>query len=213
MSELMRTLPTILCLILFCACGPKPETKKAAPTAPGPAPDTFRVKLDTSKGPVEIEVIKAWAPEGAKRFWELVHLGFYDGARFFRVLPTFVVQFGINGDPSVQKLWVNSYIPDDPVKESNKRGTVTYATRGPSTRTTQIFINVADNERLDASGFAPFGRVVSGMENVAQFYSGYGEGAPRGNGPDQSQIQVEGNAYLERAFPRLDYIKTASIAH
>lgn len=206
----MNARTPILCLVLLAACSPKQESKKSGP--PGPAPDIFRVKLDTSKGPVEIEVIKEWAPEGAKRFWELVHLGFYDGARFFRVLPSFIVQFGINGDPSTQKLWVNSYIPDDPVKQSNKKGTVTYAKREqPSTRTTQIFINVADNERLDASGFAPFGRVVSGMEAVHEFYPGYGEGAPRGNGPDQNQIQMEGNAYLERAFPRLDFIKKATV--
>jgi peptidyl-prolyl cis-trans isomerase A (cyclophilin A) len=140
-----------------------------------------------------------------------VTTGFYDGARFFRVRPGFVVQFGIAGDPETNRLWSTMNLPDDPVKQSNTKGMVTYATAGPNTRTTQVFINLADNTRLDEDGFAPFGKVVSGMEVVEQFYSAYGEMAPRGQGVDTDRLEREGNAYLETRFPRLDYIKKASV--
>ena len=175
------------------------------------APDKFQVTLATNKGDVVVEVTRDWAPLGADRFYNLVNEGFYDGARFFRVLPDFVVQFGIHRDPPVNQRWRELSIADDPVKQTNKRGTVSFAMSGPNTRTTQVFINLADNARLDERGFAPFGQVVSGMEAVDQFYSGYGEGAPRGNGPSQDLIQTQGNAYLEREFPRLDFIKKATI--
>jgi peptidyl-prolyl cis-trans isomerase A (cyclophilin A) len=140
-----------------------------------------------------------------------VKSGFYDGARFFRVVPNFVVQFGISGDPESSRLWSAMRLPDDPVKASNEKGTITYATSGPESRTTQVFINLGDNTRLDQDGFAPFGRVVEGMDVVERFYSAYGEGAPRGNGPDQNMIQTQGNAYLEQRFPRLDYINKATV--
>jgi peptidyl-prolyl cis-trans isomerase A (cyclophilin A) len=158
-----------------------------------------------------VEVTKAWATEGAERFYRLIEQKFYDEARFFRVLPDFVAQFGINGDPKVSARWRNLTIADDPVKESNKRGTLSFAMAGPNTRTTQVFINLKDNERLDESGFAPFGKVVEGMDVVDRFFAVYRDGPPRGTGPDQALIETRGNSYLETRFPRLDYIKTARI--
>ncbi len=175
------------------------------------APDTYRAQFETSKGNFTIEVTREWAPLGADRFYNLVKNGFYEGARFFRVLPGFVVQFGIPGDPAVARTWRTARIADDAVSGTNSRGTVTFATAGPNTRTTQVFINLANNANLDSMGFAPFGRVNEGMEVVGQLHSGYGEGAPHGRGPDQGRIQSEGNAYLEKQFPNLDYIAKAVI--
>jgi len=175
------------------------------------APETFNAQFDTSVGTFVVEVQRAWAPVGADRFYNLVKRGFYDNARFFRVISGFMAQFGINGDPSIQAVWRSAQVRDDAVRESNRRGYITFATAGPNTRTTQLFINLADNATLDKSGFAPFGRVVSGMDVVDKIHNGYGEGAPRGNGPDQGRIQMEGNRYLEQDFPRLDYIKMATI--
>ncbi len=176
------------------------------------APDTFKVNVDTSKGVFVIEVTRAWAPNGADRFYNLVKNGFFDQVRFFRVIARFMAQFGIHGDPAISAVWRNALIPDDPVKQSNRKGYITFATAGPGTRTTQLFINLVDNRALDAQGFAPFGRVVSGMNIVEKLYDGYGEGAPSGRGPEQGRAQMAGNAYLEKSFPKLDYIKTASIA-
>lgn len=176
------------------------------------APDTFKATFDTSKGPIVIEVHRAWAPVGADRFYNLVKNGFYDDTRFFRVLDGFMAQIGINGNPSIQSNWRTATIQDDPVKESNKRGYVTFAKSGaPNSRSTQIFINYRDNSSLDRQGFAPFGQVVSGMDVVDKLYSGYGEGAPSGRGPEQGKIQAEGNAYLVKDFPKLDYVKKATI--
>jgi peptidyl-prolyl cis-trans isomerase A (cyclophilin A) len=158
-----------------------------------------------------IDVRRDWAPQGADRFYNLVKNGFYDDARFFRVIDGFMAQFGIHGNPTVQSAWRNANIKDDPVKQSNRRGYVTFATAGPNTRTTQLFINYRDNAGLDKQGFAPFGEVVSGMDVVDKLYSGYGEGAPSGRGPNQGRVQAEGNAYLNKEFPRLDYIKSATI--
>ncbi|HVG51672.1 MAG TPA: peptidylprolyl isomerase [Xanthobacteraceae bacterium] len=175
------------------------------------APATYKVRLDTSKGPVVIEVNRAWAPNGADRFYNLVKNGYYDNARFFRVISGFMVQFGINGDPKLNAVWREARIKDDPVTQSNKRGYITFATAGPDTRTAQVFINFGDNANLDRQGFAPFGQVISGMNVVDQLHAGYGEGAPRGRGPDQGRIQQEGNAYLSRDFGNLDLIKKATI--
>lgn len=175
------------------------------------APATYKANFDTSKGTFVIEVHRDWAPQGADRFYNLVKNGFYDDVRFFRVIAGFMVQFGIHGDPAVAAAWRPAQIKDDPVKQSNKRGFVTFATAGPNTRTTQLFINFGDNAALDKQGFAPFGQVTSGMDVVDKIYSGYGEGAPRGKGPDQGRVQSEGNAYLTKEFPRLDYIKAATI--
>ncbi len=177
----------------------------AKPTAAPAAPSTFRVLLDTTKGAVVIDVDRRLAPHGAQRFYELVKAKYFDGARFYRVVPGFVVQWGAAANPAVTKKW-DVTIPDDPVKTSNTRGTVAFAATGqPNSRTTHMFINFGDNARLDAMGFAPFGRVSSGMTAVDHIYSGYGEK------PDQDQIAAHGNAYLIKNFPKLDYIKSARI--
>jgi peptidyl-prolyl cis-trans isomerase A (cyclophilin A) len=202
-----------LCLMLV-ACAPPNQSKKAeAPAAAKdePPPDVFQVNLATSKGPVVIEVRRDWAPRGADHFYSLVKTGFYDGNRFFRVVRNFVVQFGISGDPQLNRLWDNANLPDDPVKQNNVKGTLTYAHLGPNSRSTQLFINLKDNKSLDQQGFAPIGKVISGMDTVERFYSSYGEMAPRGQGPDPSRIEVEGNAYLENHFARLDFINKATI--
>jgi peptidyl-prolyl cis-trans isomerase A (cyclophilin A) len=206
-----------LCLAA-CRGGERPAAAATAdfhqPTSPAfvaQAPDSFRARFETSAGDFVIAVQRRWAPRGADRFYNLTRSGYYDGARFFRVVSGFMVQFGIHGDPPVAAAWREQRIPDDPVRRTNLRGMVSFATAGPGTRTTQVFINFGSNDRLDAMGFAPFGQVVEGMDIVDRLYAGYGEGAPRGRGPDQSRIQTEGNAYLARAFPRLDYVKRAGI--
>jgi peptidyl-prolyl cis-trans isomerase A (cyclophilin A) len=175
------------------------------------APATYKARFDTNKGVFVVEVTRAWAPKGADRFYNLVKSGFYDNVRFFRVVSGFMVQFGINGDPAIMVNWRAAQIADDPVTQSNTRGMITFAMAGPNTRTSQVFINFADNARLDQSGFAPFGKVISGMNVVDALNAEYGEGAPRGRGPDQSRLQNEGNAYLTKEFPRMDYIKKATI--
>lgn len=172
---------------------------------PERGPDKFRAKFETTKGDFVIEVTRDWAPLGADRFHELVKSGFYDECRFFRVVPGFVVQFGMNGDPAVQRKWDKRTIRDDPVKQSNKRGYVTFATSGPHSRTTQIFINYGDNSRLDALGFSPFGKVVEGMDVVDKINDEYRER------PSQALIERHGDAYLEREFPRLDHVEKATI--
>ena len=200
---------------------PRPETTPS-PSGPGAAlhdpsrateqaPDRFRVRFETTRGPFVVEVTRAWAPRGADRFYNLVRAGYYDDVAFFRVIEGFMVQFGIHGDPRVNAAWRVARIPDDPVAQSNRRGTVTYAMAGPDTRTTQLFVNFKDNASLDSQGFAPFGRVVEGMAVVDSLYSGYGEGAPQGMGPEQGRAQAEGNAYLRGSFPRLDLVKTARV--
>jgi peptidyl-prolyl cis-trans isomerase A (cyclophilin A) len=192
--------------------GPDTAKLKTPSALTEKAPETYKVRLDTSKGPVVITVNRAWAPIGADRFYNLVKNGFYDDARFFRVLDDFMAQVGINGNPSIQSNWRSATIQDDPVKQSNKRGFVTFAKTGaPNSRSTQFFINFKDNSTLDKSGFAPFGEVSSGMETIDKLYSGYGEGAPSGRGPEQGRIQAEGNAYLTKDFPKLDFIKKATI--
>jgi peptidyl-prolyl cis-trans isomerase A (cyclophilin A) len=176
------------------------------------APDLYRARFATSKGDVVIEVHRDWAPVGADRFFNLVKNGYYNETRFFRVVRGFMAQIGIHGKPEMNNLWRDQRIADDPVQKSNLRGFVSFATAGPGTRTTQFFINYADsNNRLDSMGFAPFGQVTSGMEVVDALYAEYGEGAPQGRGPSQGRIQSEGNAYLLRDFPQLDYVKEATI--
>jgi peptidyl-prolyl cis-trans isomerase A (cyclophilin A) len=175
------------------------------------APATYKAKFETSKGVFVIQVTRAWAPQGADRFYNLVRNGFFDDVRFFRVISGFMVQFGISGNPTLSAKWRDADIRDDRVTQSNKRGMITFATAGPNTRTTQVFINFADNSMLDGQGFAPFGKVETGMNVVDALYAGYGEGAPRGAGPDQTRLQMEGNAYLAKDFPRMDYVKKATI--
>jgi peptidyl-prolyl cis-trans isomerase A (cyclophilin A) len=195
---------------------PPPPPEAAAPTpSPTPAdpasPDSFRVKFATSKGDFTVDVFRAWAPKGADRFYRLVNEGYFKDVRFFRVLPGFMAQFGLSGDPALNAKMDTLRIADDPVTQSNKRGMLTFATAGPNTRSNQFFINYKDNVMLDGQGFAPFGKVVDGMKAVDALYSGYGEGAPNGSGPDQESIRNKGNAYLKGAFPKLDYIKSANI--
>lgn len=171
----------------------------------------FRVLFVTSQGEIVVEVNPEWAPRGADRLRALVEEGFFDGARFFRVVEGFVVQFGIPADPARSAAWRDRPIADDPVVASNERGTLTFATAGPDTRTTQLFINLGNNTRLDEMGFAPVGRVVEGMDAVDRLYSEYGEAAPAGKGPRQDRIHAEGEAYLARDFPRLDRIERAQV--
>lgn len=171
-----------------------------------PAPDVFKVKVETSKGDFVLEITRKWAPVGADRFHELVTKEFYKEARFFRVVPGFMVQWGINGDPEIQKNWRDATIKDDPVVASNQRGFITYAKTGaPNSRSTQLFINFGDNSRLDGLGFAPFGRVVEGMDIVDAINAEYEEQ------PVQGLIQASGNAYLNKSFPNLDFIKSMTI--
>jgi peptidyl-prolyl cis-trans isomerase A (cyclophilin A) len=169
------------------------------------APDSFKARFTTTKGEFVIEVHRDWSPLGADRFYNLVKNGFYNNESFFRVVPGFVVQFGLSPMPAVTKAWQDAFIQDDPVTQSNKRGFVTFATSGPNSRTTQMFINFGENGRLDGMGFSPFGEVIEGMDVVDKLYAGYGEA------PNQGQIEAEGKTYLEKNFPLLDSVKVAKI--
>jgi peptidyl-prolyl cis-trans isomerase A (cyclophilin A) len=197
--------------------------QKPAPTSPydrallrpallvAKAPATFQVKFTTTKGDFTISVTRAWAPLGADRFYNLVRHHFYDNTSFFRALKGFVVQWGISAYPPVTAAWEHAPIKDDPAVQSNLKGYVTYAMGGPNTRTTQLFINLVDNNRLDGMGFAAFGQVTEGMDVVESLYTGYGEGAPSGQGPDQDKLNKLGKAYLDKGFPNLDSIKTTTL--
>jgi len=196
----MRILVAALLLVFGAGLVNAQETAKSTT-----APDKFRVKFETSCGDFTVEVQRDWAPLGADRFHELVQAGFYDECRFFRVVPGFVVQWGMNGDPAVYAKWKDREIKDDKVTQSNRAGMITFASRGPNTRTCQLFINLADNERLDDLGFAPFGKVVEGMDVVKKITSEYGQR------PQQPLIQEEGNAYLKKEFPKMDYIQKATV--
>ena len=204
---------------IAAAPAPKPSAPAEKPSLlkvesfKEPAPAMYRAKFTTTKGDFVVEVKKEWAPQGADRFYNLVKSGYFSDTRFFRVIKGFMVQWGIHGQGEVNAVWRNANIHDDPVKQSNKRGFITFATAGPNTRTTQVFINYNDNIQLDGMGFAPFGKVTSGMEVVDGLFGGYGEGAPQGHGPNQGRMQTEGNAYLARDFPNLDYILEAKIAN
>jgi peptidyl-prolyl cis-trans isomerase A (cyclophilin A) len=201
----MRKCCYVLVLAFTLAVGRRESFAQAADEQ---APVTFRARFETSQGPFVIEVQREWAPLGADRFHTLVKSGFYDGVRFFRVLMGFMAQFGLSGDPKVQGAWASANLMDEPVKQSNLRGFVTFAKESsPNTRYTMVFINYKDNSYLDADGFAPFGQVVVGMDVADKLYSGYG----RTNVPDQRRIKSEGNAYLTADYPRLDFIKTATI--
>jgi peptidyl-prolyl cis-trans isomerase A (cyclophilin A) len=176
------------------------------------APEVFLAEFTTTRGTFVVETHRSWAPNGADRFYNLVKLGFYDDTRLFRAIPDFMVQFGIPGEPAVAAKWRNAVIADDPVTQSNLRGFLSFAQTGqPNSRTTQIFVCYGNHPRLDATGFAPFGKVVRGMDVVDAFYMGYGEGAPSGHGPNQDRIQTEGNAYLDEGFPKLDRILSTRI--
>jgi peptidyl-prolyl cis-trans isomerase A (cyclophilin A) len=189
---------------------PAPTREQSVSQQASQAPNRYAVELDTTKGAIIIDVYREWAPHGADRFYQLVRSGYYTDVAFFRVIDGFMAQVGISGDPALNVEWREKTIPDDPVRSSNTRGTVTFATSGPDSRTTQFFINFADNSRLDGMGFAPFGKVRD-MGPVDALYDGYGEGAPGGRGPSQGLIQSRGNTYLRESFPSLDYIKGAKI--
>lgn len=216
MTPLLRRLITAagtLPLLAACESG-RGSNAALMPKADEPtpaAPAVFTVRFETSKGPFVVESHRGWSPNGVDRFHQLVTSGYFDNTRFFRVVPGFVVQFGIHGVPEVARAWENLTIPDDSLVESNARGTVTFATAGPNTRTTQLFINLGDNTNLNSMGFTPVGRVIEGMDVVDKLYAGYGDGPPFGNGPDQQMITTEGNAYLERDFPQLDFIRSARV--
>ncbi len=219
----------IISLVLMAGCVKKEAVKKEEKSGPAkqisaqilspeptelnqPAPAKFQVKFETSQGDFVVEVYRDWSPFGADRFYYLVKSGFYDGVRFFRIIEGFMAQFGYHGDPNVIEAWQDLTIPDDPVKQSNLRGYVSFAKgQFPNSRTTQLFINYVNNSRLDGYGFSPIGKVIDGMDVVDQLYNGYGEGAPSGKGPSQQLIQQGGNEYLNKNFPELDYIKKARI--
>lgn len=177
------------------------------------APESFKVKFVTTKGDFTIQISRPLSPNGVDRFYNLIQAGYFNDIAFFRVIPGFMGQFGIHGDPKISAAWRSApVLMDDPVKGSNVRGAITYAKTGaPNSRGTQFFINLGNNPRLDADGFSPFGKVVQGMEVVDKLNGEYGEGAPSGKGPDQSRVQQEGNVYLKKSFPNLDYIKSASV--
>jgi peptidyl-prolyl cis-trans isomerase A (cyclophilin A) len=213
-------------IILFCAfvtgvgaqAAEETNPREANPALLDPslavekAPDTYKVKMETTAGDFVIEVHREWAPRGADRFYNLVKVGYFTDVAFFRVIKGFMAQAGFHGDPAVSQAWLSSRIKDDPVTQSNTVGMVTFAMGGqPNTRSAQVFINYADNSYLDKSGFAPFGKVVEGYESVKALYGGYGEGEPSGKGPAQSKLFRRGNPYLKAEFPNLDYITRATI--
>lgn len=224
MFDRFRTTTIAALLVLAAACdpaappqeeeAPSPDSAGAAgPAADATAPAVFRVRMETSKGPVVIELHRDWAPMGVDRFYTLVQADFFSDARFFRVLPGFVAQFGIPADPQLARAWDDRNLQDDPVKQGNRRGTLTYASMAPTphTRSTQLFINLADNPNLDGMGFAAIGEVVEGMSAIDSLFSGYGEGPPYGTGPDQGRMTAQGNTYLQQNFPQLDYIRSVTI--
>ncbi|MEE8141882.1 MAG: peptidylprolyl isomerase [Planctomycetota bacterium] len=198
-------------------------TTAADPTKPNPAlfdpalaqeqaPEKFRAKFETTKGDFVMEITRDWSPNGADRLYNLVKIGYFTDVPFFRVVPNFMAQFGVHGDPKVNRSWGDANIQDDKVIESNQKGYVTFAKTGaPNSRSTQLYINYRDNSNLDGMGFAPIGQVVDGMAVVDSLYSGYGDGPPHGRGPNQMRFKDEGNAYLKKDFPNLDYIKQATL--
>jgi peptidyl-prolyl cis-trans isomerase A (cyclophilin A) len=228
-------IPLLACATAFAAqVPPAPPPAKAPANAPGKAsapvaravnprllhpdlfkakaPDLYRVKFTTTKGDFVVEVNRAWAPLGADRFYNLVRAGFFANASFFRAVPGFIVQFGISPNPAVTDVWQKATIHDDPPAQSNKTGTITFATGGPNQRTTQVFINLRDNAQLDSMGFAPFGVVTEGMNVVTSLFNGYGGMAEtEGSGPRQELLMKQGKPYLDQNFPNLDSIKTAAV--
>jgi peptidyl-prolyl cis-trans isomerase A (cyclophilin A) len=203
-------------VVVLATLSPSPAARADTSITPSgataTAPATYKVKMATTKGDFVLEVHRDWSPLGADRFYNLVKLGYYNDLAFFRVVKGFMVQFGIHGNPALNQTWRHATINDDPqAKHANARGTISFATSGPNKRTTQVFINYGDNSRLDAMGFTPFGKVVEGMEVVDAIDGTYGEGAPSGRGPAQEAIQTQGNTYLKAQFPKLDYIKSATL--
>ena len=216
-----------IALVIFVAACEKAPPPPGTPPAPTPAilqpdpakvaaagPDSFVVHVVSSRGPFDLIVHRNWSPNGADRLYYLVSNGYYDGLRFFRVLDGFMAQFGMPGDTTVGRVWRDLHINDDPVTQANTRGRLTFATAGPNSRTTQLFINVGNNTQLDKMGFSPVGEVTSGMNVVDSLYSGYGDGGESGGkGPSQEKLALQGLAYLMRDYPKLDYIVTARVSN
>ncbi len=217
LPRVSRAAPSLILCAALAACGGEAGPNLEVLRNPSDsvfqaqAPDAFHVRFETSRGQFVLEVRREWSPNGVDRFFNLVRTGFYDDARFFRVVEGFMAQFGINGDPRTAVAWAQESIPDDLPVLSNMRGTVSFAMRGPDSRTTQLFINFVDNVLLDEQGFTPIGEIVEGMDVVDQIYAGYGEMAPRGGGPAPQFIMQRGNDWLRREYPRLDYIQRATI--
>lgn len=220
----MRLPALIILLLAACAdspCGSAPPLsdlppdhvllRPDAPELNEAAPDSFDVEMETSAGTLRVRVYSDWAPLGAARFYNLTRHGFYDGTRFFRVLPGFVAQFGMNGTPAIDSIWLRQRLEDDPPRVPTGAGTLTYAMAGPGTRTTQLFFSYRANEMLDAQGFAPIGRVVDGMQVLFRLNGEYGEIPPEGTGPSFGCIASHGNHYLTRRYPDLDFIRTARV--
>jgi len=200
--------------LALAGCGSEAPKQAEVPKkskAGEPMPDVWRVRFETTQGPFVVEVRKEWAPKGAERFWKLVTTGFFDDSRFYRVRPDFIAQFGIAGDPNFTAMMNSSTVEDDPVKEKNVKGTISFAQAGKNTRRTQVFVNLKNNPELDRTGFVPFGKVVEGMDVFDKLYVGYGEWSPPGRGPESSRMQTEGNKYLDAKFPRLDKLKRAIV--
>ena len=221
-SSTLSPRPVLLALcLLVAACGGSPDAADESPVERDPllrpddfderAPDEYRVTLETTEGDVVIHVHRTWAPLGADRFYNLAKGGFYDDTRVYRVIPGFMAQFGLHGDPYVNQAWKDEYIVDDPVTRPNTRGTVAFAKGGVHSRTTEVFVNYRDNRALDEEGFAPFGEVVEGMDVVESFYGEYGDGPPRGEGPYQAMARARGNAYLDEEFPQLTRIVDVTV--
>ena len=214
-----RSIAFMPAAIALVACFAVADGCRHQGTPVAAVPDSFVVALETSRGRAEVMVRKHWSPLGAARFFDLVNEKHFDGARFFRVLPNYIAQFGLSGDPVVDKAWRGRDIDDEPVKHTNSHGTLTFASAGPGTRSSQFFFNLKDNAPLDAmnGGYPPFGEVISGLPAIDSLYSGYGDATPKSGtqlgkeGPVQDSIIAQGNAYLERGYPKLDYIKTARI--
>ncbi len=202
----LRILTLVAATACLAACDTHTASSANQQTRAGPPPDSFQVTFQTSRGPFVVQVVRAWAPRGADRFLELVQSGFFNDDRFFRVVPGFVAQFGLNDKPKLNEQWDSKRISDDSVRQTNARGTLVFATEGPNSRAHQLFVNLVDNARLDGLGFAPIGRVVQGMAVVDSLYSGYGDQ------PNQEMIGSLGNSYLARIYPKLDFIKTATVS-
>ncbi len=231
MNIQVKSVPALLILLLASivatSCGASdgneaatasdPELEEEHPALYAPAlareeaPKQFRARFETTKGDFVVAVTRSWAPRGADRFYNLVRVGYFNEVSFYRVLEGYIAQFGTHGNPEVNRLWGDAAIGDDPVQESNLRGTIAFAQQAPNSRTTQMYINLRDNVDLDDSGLAPFGQVVEGMPIIDSLYSGFGELHPKGDGPRPNLLQNLGNKYLKRQFPDLDYILKATI--
>ena len=232
MNRRFASLALLVAASLVGACGGEPKEEAAPPQASAQAeqaaldaasplltpreltdtaPDMYKVRFETSVGAIVVQVNRAWAPNGADRFYNLVKNGYYDDTRFYRVVEGFMAQFGLKGDPRIDQAWRDVTFPDDPSTESNARGRITFAHAGPNTRTTQVFFNFKDNTHLDASGFTPFGEVVEGLDVMDKIYAGYGELPPAGKGPDYAKAWVQGNAYLDAGFPEMTKILSAKL--